>query len=253
MIEPLEQRCLLSVSLADGILTIKGTPGNDIVHFAPSPSIESKLLTKTVISPDSEFTVKVNGEMFLYKANDIRRVQIDLDAGNDDFEYECVPGDIFDRPVFAIIAWPITLPPLYVVFSVPPVSFLDLPLHIKGGPGNDTILGGNGNDNLSGGPGNDRIFGGLGDDSLFGNAGNDRLSGHKGNDHLNSGSGNDTLFGGDGDDQLFGSSTILHASGGNGLDSFMAGHVGRFFMNKKSALEFLPPQPLAQVIAVSPQ
>jgi Ca2+-binding RTX toxin-like protein len=81
---------------------------------------------------------------------------------------------------------------------------ITIPVTMRGGAGNDTLLGGSGPDKLIGGAGNDRLIGGPGDDALYGGPGNDVLSGGPGNDLLNGGPGNDVLNGGPGDDVLRG-------------------------------------------------
>jgi len=78
---------------------------------------------------------------------------------------------------------------------------IELPVTMRGGPGNDTLVGGGGPDKLIGGEGNDKIAGRGGDDLLFGGPGSDELLGGAGNDVLRGGSG-DVLLGGSGHDTV---------------------------------------------------
>lgn len=95
---------------------------------------------------------------------------------------------------------------------------------ILGGSGNDEIRtymnrpvelwGGHGNDTLIGGPGDDTLYGNEGDDLLYGNGGDDYLADapagsdrHGGNDTLRGGPGNDTLI------ALSGRNTLLAGAG----------------------------------------
>jgi Ca2+-binding RTX toxin-like protein len=81
-------------------------------------------------------------------------------------------------------------------------SAIELPVTMRGGPGNDTLVGGSGPDKLIGGEGNDKIAGRGGGDLLYGGPGNDELLGGAGNDVLrggptdvmNGGSGHNTLI-----------------------------------------------------------
>jgi Ca2+-binding RTX toxin-like protein len=79
---------------------------------------------------------------------------------------------------------------------------VSIPVTMRGGPGNDTLIGGSGPDKLVGGSGDDTLVGGSGDDVLYGGSGADRLIGGPGNDVLNGGPGVDILVGGPGNDVL---------------------------------------------------
>ncbi len=67
-----------------------------------------------------------------------------------------------------------------------------VPVTLRGGAGDDTLVGGAGNDKLLGGPGSDTLIGRGGDDSLYGGPGNDTLIGGPGEDTCVGGSGLDT-------------------------------------------------------------
>jgi Ca2+-binding RTX toxin-like protein len=76
-------------------------------------------------------------------------------------------------------------------------SAIELPVTMRGGSGNDTLVGGSGPDKLIGGEGNDKIAGRGGNDVLYGGPGSDELLGGAGNDVLRGGS-SDVLLGGSG-------------------------------------------------------
>jgi len=80
-------------------------------------------------------------------------------------------------------------------------SAIELPVTMRGGPGNDTLVGGSGSDKLIGGEGNDKIAGRGGGDVLYGGPGNDELLGGPGNDVLRGG-GTDVMNGGSGHNTL---------------------------------------------------
>lgn len=75
-----------------------------------------------------------------------------------------------------------------------------IPVTMRGGPGDDTLLGGGGSDKLIGGPGDDRLVGWRGADLLYGGPGDDALVGGPGRDVLRGGPGTDTLASGPGED-----------------------------------------------------
>jgi hypothetical protein len=77
-----------------------------------------------------------------------------------------------------------------------------IPVSMRGGSGNDTLVGGSGPDKLSGGAGADKLIGRDGDDLLLGGSGNDTLFGGRGNDVLRGGQGLDSLSGGWGENRL---------------------------------------------------
>lgn len=80
--------------------------------------------------------------------------------------------------------------------------YVQIPVTLRGGPGDDRLIGGGGGDKLVGGPGNDLLKGFVGDDALFGGPGDDRLLGGSGDDALSGGPGLDVLLGGSGTNVL---------------------------------------------------
>jgi hypothetical protein len=216
-IEDLESRRLLAASLsADGTLLVAGTGKADVVTFAPPPGFDNP--NGNIIAPDSSFVVSINGKSRTFRANDVRRVVVRLGRGHDTFDYLCIPGDFWgeSRPI-------IVDPGPGPIVRPEPVRFIDLPIRVEGGAGDDSVLGGNNNDTLIGGTGDDDLDGGFGDDKLQGELGNDKLFGRDGQDRLDAGGGlRDTMAAGAGDDRLKADSFSLQALGGAGVDSLLA-------------------------------
>jgi len=165
--------------LANNVLTISGTSGNDVT---------------TITQSKSTLNVVRNGIAESFDATQVSRLMIYGVDGNDsiDFSGTNIPGYVDagtgdDRVV--------------------------------GGGGNDTLTGGAGKDSLYGGSGDDRINGSGTSDKIYGQAGNDRLYGDAGNDRLDGGGGVDRLFGGDGNDTLLGGSSNDKLYGEAGNDS----------------------------------
>jgi Ca2+-binding RTX toxin-like protein len=86
--------------------------------------------------------------------------------------------------------------------SVTVAKAIAIPVTMRGGAGDDTLIGGSGADRLLGGNGDDRLVGGRGADILYGGPGRDVLIGGPGNDVLRGGPGKDVLRGGRGEDDL---------------------------------------------------
>jgi Ca2+-binding RTX toxin-like protein len=79
---------------------------------------------------------------------------------------------------------------------------IQVPVTLRGGPGDDRLYGGAGADKLIGGEGEDTLVGRAGNDSLFGGSGNDRLYAGPGDDLLRGGSGENENVGGSGHDSI---------------------------------------------------
>src|SRR5688572_28793396 len=70
VLEPLERRTLLSVSLDNGTLNIVGTDASDGIHLRPAKNT-------------SNLKVGVNGEYSMFKMADVTAIKIDTGAGDD--------------------------------------------------------------------------------------------------------------------------------------------------------------------------
>jgi Ca2+-binding RTX toxin-like protein len=219
MFESLESRRYLNASLDEnGLLTVFGTPGNDVVHMC-----EDGKLTQVI----------VNGQVTTFRTADIKAIMVDVGKGDD----EVILGRRNAPAVLLGGAGDDTL------------SGGNGNDQIYGGPGNDYMFGRDGDDIMVGGPGSDQFIGGNGRDTadyssrtedlrirvgwkwddgaldegdnvmddievVLGGSGNDEILtcvdrpieiwGGAGNDTLIGGPGNDTLYGNEGDDSLVG-------------------------------------------------
>ncbi len=182
MIESLEQRQHLSVTLTDKLLRIDGTSGDDTITIGIGPHMQPNGRTRSVLvlqingSPDQQFDFR-----------DVGSIQVTTFAGNDDVE---ITGTN--------------------IVGLNTIGGIDYNATLDGGAGNDTLRSADGNDVISGGKGDDLIDGGKGNDLLSGGDGKDKLHGQDGNDTLFGCAGNDGLSGGLGADQF---------SGGRGSDT----------------------------------
>jgi len=173
VVESLEQRQLLSVSLHNGILAIEGTDAAESITILPSPRFAGKL------------QVNVNKQKQFFDEADVKGIYIDANAGN-------------DRVVIENIGKRITIP--CTIHGGPGNDTLgggfgkDI---IDGGSGDDLISGGGGGSILVGGPGNDRIMGGDGADTIYGGRGRNQISTSPkavvGKDKVIPGGGQDTI------------------------------------------------------------
>jgi Ca2+-binding RTX toxin-like protein len=178
MLEVLEDRRLLSSTLADGVLTITGTANPDRVLVA---AVRDRVyVVESTVTPGATGTrPTVTTTRNSYARADVDSVVANLGAGND----AIVVNDGF--AFFRRGGDPI-------------------PATVNGEAGNDLIISGRGNDTINGGDGNDTVFAGAGNDNVTGGAGNDNLSGDGGDDTLDGGDGRDRLNGGRGTDDLRG-------------------------------------------------
>jgi len=152
--------------LANGVLTVNGTPGIDTIQFGQSAN---------------GITVIANSKTL--NANPFKGVgRIVVNAGDGD-----------DRIVLGS--------GVTVAASVIGGNGNDT---IIGGDGADSLFGGDGNDNIDGGRGNDALWGGFGNDTLTGGLGVDVVRGEDGNDVIYGADGlADTLLdGGNGSDVI---------------------------------------------------
>lgn len=173
VIESLEARQLLSVSLENGVLSIVGTNQADEVIIRKSADNEDFI------------KVKVNSQYHRFAVDDVKQIRIAGRAGDDYLVFDAVNGSVDIPAVMRGGSGNDTL---------------------KGGAGDDVLYGGLGNDFVDGGAGDDVLYGNKGDDSVIGGEGDDTLFGHAGLDQL-SGSPRltgikDNLRGGSGSDEM---------------------------------------------------
>jgi Ca2+-binding RTX toxin-like protein len=154
LIESLEGRQMLSVSVLKGVLTINGTSGDDVISVSQDP------VTKAMLR------VSVNGLLNGVDSVGLKRINISSLEGNDLVLIDESQGAI-SLPVNAAGG-----------------SGNDT---ITGGSGADVLQGGRGDDVLRGAAGTDLLEGGVGNDVLFGGDGRDSLDGGAGADTLYTG------------------------------------------------------------------
>lgn len=169
-VEALESRRMFDASaiLADGVLTVTGTEGNDVIIFQLSPE-------------DMELQVKLNKATFSFDPAEIDSVVVQTGGGNDKITVSEKNGRIIQS------------------FDVDSGAGNDV---IVLGSGDDTVESGDGNDKITSGAGDDSISAGNGNDKVTGGDDNDTFDGGAGNDKLDGGTGDDNLDGGDGKDNV---------------------------------------------------
>lgn len=206
MIDFLEQRRLLSVSIHDGLISIIGTSNADVIS------------TRIV---SSKLWVSINSKISKYSLSQISSILIDGKEGND-----FIANGAADIPC--------------TLYGGKGNDILSGGLgddYLNGGIGNDRLYGQLGDDLMDGGKGNDQFMGGVGVDTVTyaprtnpvtvnlltgrggeagetdliyyveniqGGAGNDLITGDDYDNQLNGGNGNDTLIGNEGHDTLNG-------------------------------------------------
>jgi Ca2+-binding RTX toxin-like protein len=198
VIEHLESRFMLAapifssfqphnppIFLHDGVLTIRGGPGNDRISFSVKlpPSYSSE-------NPDYLVKVRFNDQTHWFHRSKIQLVDIDAGAGDDLIMLRSppLPCEQIRAPLQPDDG--IQLPCVTLIIAGP--------AKISGGSGNDTIYGSDLNDTIDAGSGNDLIYGMSGSDRIFGKAGNDTIYGGQWSDHISGGAGKDTAWDPDG-------------------------------------------------------
>jgi hypothetical protein len=169
LLETLEARQMLSVSVIKGALIINGTTGDDTITVSNDP------VTKKMLR------VSVNGQLNGVDSVGLKRINISGLEGNDLV--------LIDQSNGAI-----TLP-----VNVAGGSGNDT---MTGGSGADLLQGGRGNDVIRGATGNDRLEGGVGNDILYGGDGRDTLDGGAGSDGLYTGGYRKEVLYSDADDTV---------------------------------------------------
>ena len=163
-VECLELRQMFSVGVlgGDGVLSVKGTTGNDQITIALDPSNTAEVRV-TLGSQSSDFS-----------AAKVKTVKVDGDRGNDSIKLDESKGHVKAGMYFLGGAGSDTL-----------VS----------GTSNDALLGGGENDVLYTTGGNNLLNGGDGSDKLFSGNGNDTLIGEGGNDQITDSGGTNSVVG----------------------------------------------------------
>lgn len=186
-VEPVESRLCLAAALSEGVLTVTGTEGADVIEID--------------LRDDGQLKVEIGTAEQRFSYSAVARIVVRALGGNDIVEFNA--RNLIAKPV--------------QVFAGAGND------SVKGTDGRDTIFGGGGNDYLDGRVGADRIFGEGGNDKIEGKGGNDFLDGGSGNDWIQGGAGNDAIFGRGGHDDLEGGSGVDRIYGGTGNDDFLSG------------------------------
>ncbi|HEX8912271.1 MAG TPA: hypothetical protein VF796_07915 [Humisphaera sp.] len=189
LIETLESRRLLSVSLGSGgTLTVVGTDGWDNILV-------------TVV--DGQYRVTLNGRTTAYAASKVQRIVADARNGADTIR------------LTEAVKVPSTLNP------GSGERFDSQPDNVYGGGGDDYIIGNARSYELRGGGGND-VIEGRGESAAYGDDGDDRITWFSGADHrVEGGAGTDTF------DDSHSNGGSLDSGGdilGNDADVYAAGY-----------------------------
>jgi hypothetical protein len=199
VLEVLERRQMLSISVNSGIVSVIGSSAYDHV------------LVSVVPTNHKQIRVNLNGEVQAFAKASLKGIKIDTAGGRDII--------IVDQSNGAV----------NVPMTISGGAGAD---YIIGGSGNDEINGGGGKDRINAGAGDDSVSGGASRDLIAGSAGNDTLVGGSGDDAIDGGVGDDVVSGGTGDDiavgddgadTLGGGSDSDQLDGGSGADSISGG------------------------------
>src|SRR5688572_13471454 len=158
MMQSLEMRKLLSVTLLEGVLSVEGTDGDDAIVL----SIDN------TVPETPALVVTVNGVATSNPLSSVTSISVNAGGGDDTVTF----GDVA------------------IAGTVDGGGGKD---SLSGGAGGDVLNGGSGKDVLVGNAGNDTLNGGNGKDNLSGGDGDDALVGGRGKDVLDGGAGTNTL------------------------------------------------------------
>ncbi len=170
-VESLDSRSLPSITLSNGVLTVLGTGGDDVIQIS-SP-----------VAGQIQASVSTTGEVHRFSLARISGLNIQGGNGNDRILVAsnlAVPAEIHGGRGNDFINGG---------------GGAD---NISGDRGSDTIRGRGGDDTIHGSTGNDELHGGDGNDGLFGDAGDDRLQGENGDDMDDGDDGHNMINGGPG-------------------------------------------------------
>ena len=207
LVEILEARKLMSVSIANGVMRIRGTAGDDIIEFA---SYEFEGVKHNVIY--------VNDRLYRFDTDDVRKVVVWAGRGDDLIFANAEAPFLHDVPFGAVDLVFDTAMVVRAGLGEDVVHGSGAGDTIKGGDGDDCLFGNSGDDLILGNSGHDTLNGIMGSDVLMGGLGDDRISGNQGDDMLSGGAGNDVVFGNQ-DDSGSRKSEKDSLDGGRGRDS----------------------------------
>lgn len=194
-VEGLERRLFKSATLANGVLTVTGTSGDDHITVSLHPGDNSRL------------DVDDNGTTSTFNLSDVDKVEVHAGKGNDVVDVDQANGAV-TKPI-----------EMFGGQGDDSLTGGDGDDSLHGGMGHDLMDGDAGDDSLDGGRGHDEMHGGKGDDTLNGDAGDDSMMGGDGNDDMNGGDGNDDMHGGVGNDTCMGDNGDDSVRGGAGDDN----------------------------------
>src|SRR5258705_8853411 len=197
--EALELRQHLSVGLVSGVLTARGTEGNDDISISLKAGDTTQL------------NVNMNGVNHYFARAAVNSIVVNGRLGNDSIQVSNANG---------VVPFAIWCKGGGDKDTIVGGDFSDT---IYGGDADDVIHGGKGNDSMFGGDGKDDIFGTAGHDVIYGGAGGDSLDGGGGRDFIKGGRDNDRISGGIDNDWLFGSAGNDSLLGDAGDDMLVGG------------------------------
>ena len=185
-IEFLSPRILLAAALENVILTVDGTPGDDVVIVAANKRFVNVL------------TVFVNDEPSHFSLSALNSIRVATGDGDDKIWIDS------------------SLDPMRYASTIDAGSGNDSVTTGEGadsvtaGAGDDKVYTNGGRDLLDGGTGRDLLVGGYDYDTIVGGAHNDRILGQHGNDVIYPGKGDDFV---DAGSTEYGSNTIVDSAG----------------------------------------
>ena len=149
VVEAMENRRLLSVTLVDGVLMVGGTDNSDAIELALN-------------CDGSKVKVTVNGEVHKFDLDEVEQIRASGKGGHDKIKVRRRGDDLDVKVKMSGGAGDDTL---------------------AGGEMDDVLKGRDGDDILKGGEGEDELYGGDGDDELDGESDGDELYGGEDRDH----------------------------------------------------------------------
>jgi Ca2+-binding RTX toxin-like protein len=222
IVEAVEPRRLLSVSLTGSTLRVYGGAGADEIAFALQKGDPRTL------------RVSLNGTVTKFRAGDVVNVIIGAADGHDlvhtgglSFKTKIDAGAGDDTVIGGASMDRVTAGPgddsVVGASGIDVIDAGDGDDVVHAGRGNDTVNAGNGADLVYGNAGDDLISGMLGNNTVYGNEGVDVIYGDLGEDLLAGGAGNDLIQANGGNDRVFGEAGDDFVGGGDGDDLIYGG------------------------------